>query len=244
MTRKERAFWKSWQPITRTSLCFILRGEEILLIRKKRGIGAGKVNGPGGHLEPGESAMEAAIREVQEEVKVTPCGLKKMGELSFQFVDKNSSPQHCVVFIAQGFLGEPEETEEAIPFWSHHTQIPFDEMWADDRDWIPGMLVEASKNLYSDFTETANNSLAPEVASRQFQLSVEAACTSEAENPLKLKLLPSTDAKQLAPSAPYPSSVLSDLNVGSKKPERQFAGYYFFDQDELLSGHLEWSEKR
>lgn len=177
MRSKEKAFWEEWQPTARTALCFVLQGEEILLIRKKRGIGAGKINGPGGHLEAGESALEAAIREVQEELKVTPYGLKKMGELSFQFIDqKTGLPQpledgvsgalHCVVFTAEGCIGEPQETEEAIPYWSHHTQIPFHEMWADDREWMPGMLAG-----------------------------------------------------------------------------KEFNGYYFFDQDDLLSGYLDWKEK-
>ena len=28
------------------NLCFIVKGERVLLIRKKRGLGAGKINGP------------------------------------------------------------------------------------------------------------------------------------------------------------------------------------------------------
>jgi len=44
-----------------------MRGGEILLIRKKRGWG-GEDNGPGGRLEKGETAVESAVREVQEEL--------------------------------------------------------------------------------------------------------------------------------------------------------------------------------
>jgi len=35
-------------------LCFLLRDGEVLLIRKKRGFGAGKINGVGGRIEPSE----------------------------------------------------------------------------------------------------------------------------------------------------------------------------------------------
>lgn len=38
---------------------FVVRGGEILLIEKKRGHGAGKVNGPGGKIDPGESPSNA-----------------------------------------------------------------------------------------------------------------------------------------------------------------------------------------
>ena len=64
--------WESWQPKDVATLLFIVRGDEVLLIRKKRGLGAGKINAPGGRLEPGEAPLAAAIREVQEEILVTP----------------------------------------------------------------------------------------------------------------------------------------------------------------------------
>ncbi|MFZ4116639.1 MAG: phenylalanine--tRNA ligase subunit beta [Chthoniobacterales bacterium] len=77
----------------------------------------------------------------------------------------------------------------------------------------------SSQELHLNSTEAANNCVAPEVALRQFKLSaeVEAACTSEAENPLKLKLVPSTAAKQLAPSAPCSSSASANLKSNSDK---------------------------
>jgi 8-oxo-dGTP diphosphatase len=48
--------WSVWQPTERANLCFVTRGDEVLLIHKKRGLGAGKINGPGGRIEPGETA--------------------------------------------------------------------------------------------------------------------------------------------------------------------------------------------
>jgi len=57
--------WASWTPTERATLLFVLRDGQILLIHKKTGLGAGKINGPGGRIEPGESAQEGAIREVR-----------------------------------------------------------------------------------------------------------------------------------------------------------------------------------
>jgi 8-oxo-dGTP diphosphatase len=130
--------WTRWQPTERATLCFVVREAEILLILKKRGLGAGKVNGPGGRLEPGESAEACAIRETQEELGVTPVGLEWRGELHFQFTDGYGL--HCAVFTATDCLGEPIETDEAVPLWTRLDAIPFHEMWADDIHWLPGML--------------------------------------------------------------------------------------------------------
>ena len=108
------------------------------MIRKKRGLGAGKINAPGGRLEPGETALEAAIRETEEEVGVTPVSPSHRGELHFQFLD--GLALHCAVYLAEGCIGEPIETEEAIPHWMEPSAIPYHEMWADDIHWLPGLL--------------------------------------------------------------------------------------------------------
>ncbi len=130
--------WRSWSPVDHATLLFVIRDGEILLIRKKRGLGAGKINGPGGRLDPGESPREAALREVEEEICVTPVEAQPCGELSFQFVDGYSI--HVYVFSAGGFHGEPQETDEALPMWFALDRIPYLEMWADDPFWLPLML--------------------------------------------------------------------------------------------------------
>jgi 8-oxo-dGTP diphosphatase len=130
--------WRAWSPTDLAVLCFIRRGGELLLIRKKRGLGAGKVNGPGGRIERGETAQAAAIRETEEEIGVTPLEVREAGELAFQFVDGYGL--HCRVFVAAGMRGEPRETDEADPFWCSERSLPYDEMWADDRLWFPMML--------------------------------------------------------------------------------------------------------
>lgn len=130
--------WNTWIPSDRATLCFVIREDEILLIRKKRGLGAGKINGPGGRIEPGETPAECAVREVQEELGVTPTGLDECGELRFQFTDGYAIEVH--VFTATSCIGEAIETEEAIPMWTSTNNIPYAEMWEDDIIWIPWML--------------------------------------------------------------------------------------------------------
>ena len=42
--------------------------------------------------------------------------------------------------IARPETWEAKETAEAIPRWTDLDRIPYDEMWADDRIWLPLML--------------------------------------------------------------------------------------------------------
>ena len=127
--------WSGWQPKEFATLLFIFRGENVLLIRKKRGLGAGKINAPGGRIEPGETSLDAAVRETREELGIEALSPELRGELHFQFVDGYSL--HCSVFVSEDFLGEPIETPEAVPLWTPLTAIPYEEMWPDDIWWLP-----------------------------------------------------------------------------------------------------------
>jgi 8-oxo-dGTP diphosphatase len=130
--------WEAWTPTERATLLFVLQDGRILLIHKKTGLGAGKINGPGGRLEPGETPRDGAVREVREELCVTPTGVAQAGELFFQFTDGYAL--HGSVFTASGFEGDLCETREAAPLWTPLDSIPYERMWADDRLWIPLML--------------------------------------------------------------------------------------------------------
>lgn len=133
--RVEDIDWSRWRARDLATLVFHVRGDEILLIRKKRGLGAGKINAPGGKLEPGETAEQCAVREVNEELGIQPVGLEQLGETRFQFVDGYSI--HVHVFRANDFEGTPRATAEAEPLWFPTNEIPYDEMWEDDRVWLP-----------------------------------------------------------------------------------------------------------
>lgn len=119
-------------------LCFVRARGSLLLIRKRRGLGKGKINAPGGRIEPEETAVEAAVRETREEVGVLPLEPYPVADLSFQFADGYAL--HCTVFFADSHRGEPRDTEEAFPFWCAQEEIPFNEMWQDDRHWLPRVL--------------------------------------------------------------------------------------------------------
>ena len=141
--------WAIWQPRVRATLLFIVREGKILLIRKKRGFGAGKINGPGGKVDSDETPLQSALRETFEELGVTPLDTEQRGELRFQFRDGYSL--HCVVFLAHDFEGEPRETDEAAPLWTPLDAIPYDKMWADDRYWLPLLIRGARFTGFFEF---------------------------------------------------------------------------------------------
>jgi|SRR6478672_2355967 8-oxo-dGTP diphosphatase len=126
--------WSNWHPKELATLCFVRQDSRVLMIRKKRGLGAGKINGVGGKLEKGETPHAGVVREAQEELGITPRDARKRGELHFQFLDGYSLS--CTVFVASQFDGTPIETEEAEPLWFDVADLPFKEMWQDDELWL------------------------------------------------------------------------------------------------------------
>jgi 8-oxo-dGTP diphosphatase len=134
----------------KVTLLFLLRDNQILLAMKKRGFGVGKWNGCGGKAEPGESIEQAAIREAQEEIGVTPLKPEQVGEFKFYMSADPDFCHHAHIFIARAWNGEPHETEEMRPQWFAFDTIPYDTMWADDRQWLPLLL--AGKRFKGDIT--------------------------------------------------------------------------------------------
>lgn len=143
--------WARWQPEEIATLMFVIKNNQVLLIRKKRGLGAGKINGPGGRLEAGETPEECAIRETNEELIINPLKVRPAGELFFHAEDMPRIHGH--VFVATDYEGIPSETDEAIPIWYSVDDIPFDEMWEDDRYWLTQVLKGSSVRGYFTFVE-------------------------------------------------------------------------------------------
>lgn len=127
----------------RVTIMFLRREGEVLLAVKKRGFGEGKWNGAGGKIEAGETPLQAAIRETEEELGVTPRNAQLVGRLQFYIEDGDHSEHDCHVYVATEWEGDPVETEEMRPQWFKVTDIPYDQMWEDDKVWLP-LLLEGS----------------------------------------------------------------------------------------------------
>ncbi|CAN0202564.1 oxidized purine nucleoside triphosphate hydrolase [Lethenteron reissneri] len=129
------------------TLVLVLSPPRVLLGMKKRGFGAGRWNGFGGKVQPGESVREAAKRELWEECSITAQELIEAGTLTFEFVGEPELME-VHVFRADAFTGEPSESDEMRPQWFDLDKVPFSEMWPDDHLWFPMLL---KKQKFSGF---------------------------------------------------------------------------------------------
>lgn len=125
----------------RLTLVFLTKEGQVLLAMKKRGFGAGRWNGLGGKLDPGESYEQAMKREAYEEALVRPKSYELAAVIRFDEYDGQEEVVHKVsVYLCQTWDGDPTETEEMSPNWFEKDKLPLDKMWDDDRYWLPRVL--------------------------------------------------------------------------------------------------------
>ncbi len=144
--------WDMWEPTERCVLTYVIDGDSILLILKKRGMGDGYYNGPGGHIELEETKTEAAIRETKEETGLDVSDLTDMGTLYFQFRDGTRMIGY--VFTTHTYSGTLiDECDETKPFWAKISELDYSNMWEDDRLWFPLLLKGKRFNGYFIFDD-------------------------------------------------------------------------------------------
>jgi len=131
------------------TLCYLIKkgeqGKEILLAKKKRGLGCGKWNGVGGRFDDkvgDKNIVETVLREAEEEIGVKIENPKKVAFLSCYFPYKKEWNQNIHVFLAEKWTGEPRESEEMAPQWFKTDKIPYQDMWEDDKFWLESVLCE------------------------------------------------------------------------------------------------------
>lgn len=94
----------------------IFRNDEVLLIERAKGALKGRWSLPGGHVEPGETAKAAALREVREEtgVEAEICGLVDIHEVILRGPD-DGLVAHYLIAVHHGRwrAGEPVAGSDA-----------------------------------------------------------------------------------------------------------------------------------
>ena len=90
-----------------------LRGDEVLLIRRGKAPKMGEWSLPGGRIEPGERAVDAALRELVEETGVTARITALIDVVDGLFADAGL---HYVLidYAAEWMSGEPVAGDDAL----------------------------------------------------------------------------------------------------------------------------------
>lgn len=107
-----------YRVVPRT-LAFLTRGSQVLLQRARddHGAWAGRYNGIGGHLEPGEDPLSGARREIREETGLEPDRLTLRGVV---LID-TGQPIGVALYVFRGECpaGEPTPGPEGTAAWFH-----------------------------------------------------------------------------------------------------------------------------
>lgn len=145
-------------------LVFLLRGDpagggEVLLGLKQRGFGTGRIVGIGGHVEPGETDLEAAVRETFEEtgLHVIPTELYDAGRITFRFPSAPASDMSVALYRCTTWTGDVVASDELDPQWHPVAALPTGEMWDDSRIWLPHVL--RGEAITADITYDAAGAL-------------------------------------------------------------------------------------
>ena len=115
------------EKVELTVVCLLTRGEELLLQNRTKKDWQGYTL-PGGHIEPGESILEAAVREMREETGLTVldpqlCGVKQFPVEGGRYV--------VFLFRATQFEGQLRSSCEGQMRWVKRTELSTLETVAD-----------------------------------------------------------------------------------------------------------------
>ena len=130
-----------------TVLCYPERdGRYLMLFRNKKenDLNAGKWIGIGGHIEEGETPVQACIREAREETGLILDRPERVGIIDFIQPDYG---ERMHLFTASGFSGEPGVCDEGTLGWVEKEKVPGLNVWEGDRIFLE-MLREGKRGFY------------------------------------------------------------------------------------------------
>lgn len=111
---------KRTEPVELTVVCLLENGGSVLLQNRKKNDWQGWAL-PGGHVEPGESFVDAVIREMREETGLTIRHPRLVGVKQFPTEDGRYV---VLLFKATEWSGTLTSSEEGEMQWVEYSRIP------------------------------------------------------------------------------------------------------------------------
>ncbi len=100
------------------TICFIRRGEELLLLNRRRRPAMGLWTGVGGKIEPGEAPLPGVLREIREETGIAVSAARFAGIVSWNLGRGRGGMYAFVADLPADFhYPAPRMTEEGILAW-------------------------------------------------------------------------------------------------------------------------------
>jgi 8-oxo-dGTP diphosphatase len=99
----------------RYTLCFLTRGDAVLMLHRLKPPNQGLWNGVGGRLEPGEAPRTCVLREVYEETGYQLAAVTFCGLLTWDGFE--TPPGGLYIFTAEAPPGEPLRCDEGELAW-------------------------------------------------------------------------------------------------------------------------------
>ncbi len=150
------------------TLCYVRDAGRTLMIhriKKTNDMHAGKWNGLGGKLEPGETPEECVCREVLEEAGLNIVNPRLHGLLTFpKFA--NGEDWYAFVFTATEYRGELINSAEGDLAWIPDADLFDLNLWEGDRIFLPWLSQE--KLFSGKFTYTNGKLVAYHVVFHEF----------------------------------------------------------------------------
>ncbi|WP_136604873.1 NUDIX hydrolase [Paenibacillus dokdonensis] len=101
------------------TICFIKKGDRILLLNRNKSSWMGMWNGVGGKLEPGETPRESMLREIMEETGIVPERLHFKGLVTWLTESRKTGGMYTYMAeLPEEFhYPTPIQTDEGILDW-------------------------------------------------------------------------------------------------------------------------------
>jgi 8-oxo-dGTP diphosphatase len=109
------------KPIIKAASACVWRGDEVLLVQRGSALGRGRWSLPGGKLEPGETTIQAAHRELLEETGITAALSQHVGDFSVELQD--------LIYVISCFTGlfsggkAAASTDASAVAWTHWQEL-------------------------------------------------------------------------------------------------------------------------